>query len=189
VDSGGQGMTKKKKSALGRPPKFEGKRYSWSIRVQERYGDQIKAFAQKEGLSISEACERQIINASRMEHIINILEEKNDKLTEDRRIVIMHNTLLQTTIDNDKRRIVDLEAQIAEAKALNKTLQKRQDELFSKLDESIELLQRPAVSAAVDAALGVTPEIAAIIDLAVKRGREEQAAERAKETQPSKKVK
>jgi hypothetical protein len=75
-------MTVEKKS-VGRPKKYSGKRPTWTIRLEEKYGDQIKALAEQSGRSISEVCEQQIVNAFRMEIICDLLEERVAQLTKE----------------------------------------------------------------------------------------------------------
>jgi hypothetical protein len=76
-------MTTVEKKPPGRPRKYAGKRPTWTIRLEEKYGDQIKAMAEKSGRSISEVCEQQIVDAFRLEIMCNLLEEKIEQLTRD----------------------------------------------------------------------------------------------------------
>jgi hypothetical protein len=72
-------MTEDKKK-VGRPRKYAGKRPTWTIRLEEKYGDQVKALAQETGRSISEVCERQIVDSFRQEIIIDLLEKEIGEL-------------------------------------------------------------------------------------------------------------
>jgi predicted transcriptional regulator len=76
-------MTDMKKVG-GRPRKYAGKRPTWTIRLEEKYGEQIKALAEKTGRSISEVCERQIVDSFRMEIIIDLLEARGRELEASR---------------------------------------------------------------------------------------------------------
>jgi hypothetical protein len=114
VDKWGRNVTApgKKKKPVGRPSKFEGKRYSWSIRLQEKYGDEIKAMAEREGLSISEACERQIIATSRLEHALISMEQENIRLSD---LVQTYKTEKQVLFEasrQDKAKIAELEERL-----------------------------------------------------------------------------
>jgi hypothetical protein len=83
VDHRGLDMTTVEKKPAGRPRKYAGKRPTWTIRLEEKYGDQIKALAEQSGRSISEVCEQQIVNAFRMEIMCDLLEQKIEQLTQD----------------------------------------------------------------------------------------------------------
>lgn len=76
-------MTAEAEKKLGRPRKYAGKRPTWTIRLEEKYGDQIKELAEKSGRSISEVCEQQIVNAFRLEIMCDLLEQRIAQLTRD----------------------------------------------------------------------------------------------------------
>lgn len=69
-------MTESDKRPVGRPRKYAGKRPTWTIRLEEKYGDWIKSRAAATGRSLSEVCEQQIVASFRMESVIDILEEE-----------------------------------------------------------------------------------------------------------------
>lgn len=100
------------KKSVGRPAKFEGKRYSWSIRLQEKYGDEIKRMAESEGLSISEACERQIIATSRLEHALISMEQENIRLSDLVQTYKTEKELLFEASRRDKVTIAQLEERL-----------------------------------------------------------------------------
>jgi hypothetical protein len=69
-------MTAAKKKPRGRPRRYLGERPNWTIRLEEKYGDQIREIAEQSGRSISEVCEQQIVNSFRMDIMLDLLETK-----------------------------------------------------------------------------------------------------------------
>lgn len=76
-------MTEPEKKPLGRPRKYAGKRPTWTIRLEPTFGDEIRRIAEQTGRSISEVCERQIVNSFRLETEAKLLRARVSDL-EDR---------------------------------------------------------------------------------------------------------
>jgi hypothetical protein len=76
-------VTDTEKKPVGRPRKYAGRRPTWTIRLEAKYGDQIKKIAEDTGRSISEVCEQQIGNAFRADIMIDVLEKEIATLTKD----------------------------------------------------------------------------------------------------------
>jgi hypothetical protein len=78
-------MVAKKAKPRGRPRRYLGDRPNWTIRLEEKYGGQIREIAEQSGRSISEVCEQQIVNSFRLQMICDMLEQKEKNLTEELR--------------------------------------------------------------------------------------------------------
>lgn len=76
-------MAGKQAKPRGRPRRYLGDRPNWTIRLEEKYGEQIRKIAERDGLSISAVCEQQIINSFRLQAICDLLERKNEALTKE----------------------------------------------------------------------------------------------------------
>jgi hypothetical protein len=79
----GIGVTEAPKKAAGRPRKYAGKRPTWTIRLEEQYGERIRSLAESTGRSISEVCEQQIVNSFRSEKMLDNLDAKVKELTQE----------------------------------------------------------------------------------------------------------
>ena len=62
------------KKPRGRPRRYIGDRPNWTIRLEQKYGDQIREIAEASGRSISDVCSEQIVKAFRLEFIVEQLE-------------------------------------------------------------------------------------------------------------------
>jgi hypothetical protein len=69
-------MTATEKKPRGRPRRYLGERPNWTIRLEEKYGDQIREIAEKSGRSISDVCSEQIVKSFRMEIMLDLLETR-----------------------------------------------------------------------------------------------------------------
>lgn len=73
----------KAKGPRGRPRRYIGDRPNWTIRLEEKYGSQIREIAEKLGRSISDICSERIVMSFRAEIVIDLLEKKNLDLIEE----------------------------------------------------------------------------------------------------------
>lgn len=76
-------MTEKEKRPVGRPKKYSGKRPTWTFRLEENFGNEIKRIAQETGRSISEVCEQQIVASFRLATANKQLEARIATLNEE----------------------------------------------------------------------------------------------------------
>jgi hypothetical protein len=71
-----------KKKSVGRPKKYSGKRPTWTVRLEESVGNQVKEMASSTGRSISEMCEHLITQGLDASTRIKFLEMTRDFLQE-----------------------------------------------------------------------------------------------------------
>src|SRR5258705_3859613 len=100
-------MVEAQQKSRGRPKKYAGRRPNWTFRLEEKYGNQIKALAEQTGRSVSEVCEQQIVNSFRLQMICDLLEKKNETLTEE-----LHDSRIAFKVAHT--RMIDAEKRIAE---------------------------------------------------------------------------
>jgi hypothetical protein len=181
-------MTAVEKKPVGRPRKYAGKRPTWTIRLEEKYGDQIKAIAENEGRSISEVCESRIVRSFRADQVMDLLEAELKKTQQELSDSTIAFRVIKQRNEDAEINIATLTDQLRDGAAQRDDLEKRQASLFQKIDELMELLHKPAVKSAVNLALGITPEIEALIERTIKRYSEVQVAIDAKGRQRTKKT-
>jgi hypothetical protein len=78
-------MTQDEKKPRGRPRRYLGDRPNWTIRLEEKYGEQIRQIAEKSGRSISDVCSEQIVKSFRLQIMCDLLEAKEKTLDEELR--------------------------------------------------------------------------------------------------------
>lgn len=100
-------MTIEKKK-MGRPRKYVGRRPTWTVRLEEKYGDQIRDMAQTSGRSMSEVCEQQIINSFRYAFIIDLLEADKEKLTAELQEFRIASNVALARLDEAEKRNAEL---------------------------------------------------------------------------------
>lgn len=147
-------MTEEEKKPRGRPRKYAGRRPTWTIRLEEAHGDRIKAIAEKEGRSISEVCEQQIINSFRAEYVITVLESTLDnaladlkdcrKELVDSRLAFTSANLLKERAEENlakaEEKATKFFEQMDRAIMRNIELEDSRNSLIKRVDELIELL-------------------------------------------------
>lgn len=67
-------MADTEKKIRGRPRRYLGVRPNWTIRLDVEIGDKIKEMATTSGRSISEICERQIVDSFRLQDEVRELQ-------------------------------------------------------------------------------------------------------------------
>lgn len=147
-------MTEEEKKPRGRPRKYAGRRPTWTIRLEEKYGEQVKAAADREGRSISEVCEKQIAKSFMADEIIQrlqkSLEEASRELTTCRDQLTVSGLALKSANMLKERAEADLAKAEERAATLLKRmdyavmrsveLEKSRDSLIQRVDELVELL-------------------------------------------------
>src|SRR4051812_30998181 len=86
---------------LGRPRRYLVDRPNWTIRLDVNVGDKIKQMATTSGRSISEICERQIVDSFRLQQEVSQLQsaletaEKDARASEQHILRLTHKIRLQ----------------------------------------------------------------------------------------------
>jgi hypothetical protein len=138
-------VTGTEKKPLGRPRKYTGKRPTWTIRLQSIVGDRIKAIAKITGRSLSEVCEQQITESFLLRAEVDELKVRIEEQSNSTQAFEMRMMHLLGKVNDGYARFNNAQKKIEEL-----------TELLSKRDDQHK---------------GITPEIEAIIDLAVQRAR------------------
>jgi hypothetical protein len=101
-------MTATEKKPRGRPRRYLGERPNWTIRLEEKYGDQIRQIAEQSGRSISDVCSEQIVNSFRLQIMCDKMEEDRKILWEDLRDSRLALTAAHTRIQEAEKRVEEL---------------------------------------------------------------------------------
>jgi hypothetical protein len=101
-------MTGTEKKPRGRPRRYIGDRPNWTIRLEEKYGDQIRQIAEQSGRSISDVCSEQIVNSFRLKIMCDMLEEKEKTLTEELRDNRIAFKAAQSRMQEAEKRVEEL---------------------------------------------------------------------------------
>jgi hypothetical protein len=143
-------MTEPEQKPRGRPKKYAGKRPNWTFRLEEKYGDQVKALAEQSGRSISEVCEQLIVDAFRMEIMLDTIEKKNDQLTKDLNDCRLAFSAAQMRMENAEEKNLYLSQHIASTDERARELEESRNSLLLRVDDLILLLAKTQTATAVE---------------------------------------
>jgi len=102
-------MAAMEKKPRGRPRRYIGDRPNWTIRLEEKYGDQVRQIAEGSGRSISDVCSELIVNAFRLQIMCDVVENKNEELTKQLQEAETAFKLAHASAVERQKRIDDLE--------------------------------------------------------------------------------
>lgn len=128
----------REKKPAGRPRKYAGKRPTWTVRLEESVGNQVKELATSAGRSISEVCEGLINEGLRAPGNIHELAQRN-KFLESQQEKLMKR------IDEMEQQLFEIAENYADQAADDEQSEEQQQNIVELIESAVERAVKRAI--------------------------------------------